>query len=234
MILEALCDIVEKFQIGSNIITKLTLRKELIMRDKNNWVELVGTIGEDIRLSYGNQFYTCYKTVLYVQRTSGAIDEIPIFIDERNLKQCDAHKDSKVSVEGRVQRRSEWDEKKQGYHVTLYVQVTEMKVVPDTEPDKNEVFLSGTICGDPILRTTPKGKMIADFSIICTRASGWKSYRIWCIAWGSAAYSISEKCEGDRVAFYGRFQSRYYTKVLENGEEEQRITYEVSSMKLVE
>lgn len=94
----------------------------------------------------------------------------------------------------------------------------------------------GGICGDnkSILRKTPRGKNIVDFTIVYTRENGWKSHRIWCIAWGSAAYSISEKCEGDRVAFQGRFQSRYYIKALKNGKEEQRITYEVSSMKLVE
>lgn len=204
------------------------------MRDENNWAEFVGTIGEDIRLSHGNQFYACYKTVLCVRRTSGAIDAIPIFIDGRGLKQCDVHKGSKVRVEGRVQSQHEWDEKRQEHHVKLYVQVTEMKVVPDTEPDKNEVFLSGTIYGKSILRKTPRGKNIVDFTIVYTRENGWKSHRIWCIAWGSAAYSISEKCEGDRVAFQGRFQSRYYIKALKNGKEEQRITYEVSSMKLVE
>ena len=205
------------------------------MRDENNWVELVGTIGEDIRWSHriGNAFL--YRTILHVRRLSGIIDEIPMNVNSEILKQCDAHKDSKVRVEGRIQRRREWDKKWQVYHVRLYVQVTGMEIVPDTEPDKNEVFLSGTICGEPILRSTPLHKTVVDFSIIYTRNNIRKeSYRIWCIAWGSEAHSISKKCEGDAVAFYGRFQSRYYTKRLESGEEEQQITYEISSMKLVE
>lgn len=204
------------------------------MRDKNNWVELVGTIGEDVRWNHRCRSTLLYTTVLHVQRTSGTVDEIPMIVNGEILKQCDVHKGSKVRVEGRVQRHSEWDEKWQVYHTKLYVQVTGMEVVPDTEPDKNEVFLSGTICGEPILRRTPRNKMIVDFSIICTRNNiRRKSHRIWCIAWGSEAYSINEMCEGDNVAFYGRFQSRYYTKRLENGEEAQQITYEISSMKLV-
>lgn len=204
------------------------------MREENNWAEFVGTIGEDIRRNHrrANAFF--YKTVLHVRRLSGTIDEIPLCVDGEILKQCDAHKDSKVKVEGRIQRRREWDEKWQVHHMRLYVQVTGMEIVPDTEPDKNEVFLSGTICGEPILRSTPLNKTVVDFSIICTRNNiRRKSYRIWCIGWGSEAYSINEMCEGDNVAFYGRFQSRYYTKRLESGEEAQQITYEISSMKLV-
>jgi len=203
------------------------------MQDVNNWAEFVGTIGEVVRVNQHCKGITFYKVVLHVQRTSGTIDEVPMMTRDTIIKRCNACKGSKVSVKGTVQRNCEWDEKRKMNHVKLEIQVTEMEVVSEAELDKNEVFLSGSLYGETILRQTPQGKTITDFSII-SYITPIKSVRLWCIAWGNVAYSIKEMEEGDTVAFSGRFQSREYTKKWGDGEKEQRTVYEISVMRLIE
>lgn len=194
------------------------------MRNENNWAEFVGTIGEDKQLEYKVNEISFYRIVLYVKRLSGISDEIPMIVNEKILEQCDVHEGLRVKVSGEIRRRRNMDEN--GYHVKIFVYVTDMNEVSDTEQDKNEVFLSGIIY-NPNLRNTFKGTPIVDFSIITSLK------RLWCIAWFEDAYAISKKHNGDEIAIYGRFQSRIYGKVLKNGTREPQITYEISSTKLV-
>lgn len=203
------------------------------MYDENNRAEFVGTIGEDMRISHKVSNCTFYDVVLHVKRISGIIDKIPLIVREKILKQCEVSKGSKISVKGELQSRAEWDPKRRKSHMRMYVQVTEMKVVSDDEKDKNEVFLSGTMCGEPNLRRTPKGKDIVDFSIISWLKNA-KSYRVWCIAWHKMAYSINEKKNKEPLTFLGKFQSREYTKRWGDGEEEQKLVYEISVVELIE
>lgn len=202
------------------------------MEHESNRAELVGTIGEDVRWSHrsGNTFL--YKTVLHVQRTSGTIDKVPLIVRSSILQKCKVCKGSKVSVVGTVRSYEDVDPKRQKHHMKMYAQVEEMEVVPNDEPDKNEVFLSGTIHGTPVLRQTPLARTITDFSII-SHATPKRTFMLWCIAWGSTAYSINEKVAGDDVTFRGRFQSRDYTKKWEDGEEK-RTVQEISVMDLIE
>ena len=203
------------------------------MQSKTNSAQFVGKVGEDIQINHKRRYGIFYKIILHVQRMSGVIDEIPMIVKDTILERCNVCKGSKIRVEGRVQRHWLLDEKTQKRQVKLYVQVTQMEEVTEAEPDKNEVFLSGMIWGTPNLRKTPFNKIITEFSIV-TKGEYQKNYKIWCIAWGKSAYAVELKSDGETIAFQGRFQSRYYTKVLENGEEEQKITYEVSVMELIE
>lgn len=200
---------------------------------ESNRVELVGTIGEDVKKRYRRTDFTLYETVLHVRRTSGTIDKVPLIVRDSILKKCNVCKGSKVSVVGTVRSYEDVDQERQKHHMKMYAQVAEMEVVPNNEIDKNEVFLSGTIYGTPVLRQTPSAKTIADFSII-SQATPKKTFMIWCIAWGSAAYSINKKAAWDNVTFRGRFQSRGYTKRWDDGEEEQRTVQEISLMNLIE
>ena len=54
------------------------------------------------------------------------------------------------------------------------------------------------------------------------------------IAWGQLAVRASRLRVGDPLALEGRVQSRTYHKVLESGEAEERVAYEVSMMRLLD
>lgn len=202
------------------------------MEHESNRVELVGTIGEGVKERYRGTDFTLYETVLHVRRTSGTIDKVPLIVRDSILQKCNACKGSKVSIVGTVRSYGDVDQKRQKHHMKMCVQAEEMEVVPNDEPDKNEVFLSGTICGTTVLRQTPSARTVADFSII-SQLLNRKSFRIWCIAWENTAHSVNEKAAGDYITFRGRFQSRDYTKKWEDGEEK-RTVQEISVMDLIE
>ena len=52
--------------------------------------------------------------------------------------------------------------------------------------------------------------------------------------WGSVARSVANFSTGTTLKVFGRMQSRLYTKVLEDGTEEERTTYEMSTRNLIE
>ena len=204
------------------------------MKDKNNWAEFVGTIGEDIRFHHQGKRASFYSIILHVQCKIGVIDKIPMIVNEEDLKACNAHKGVKVRIEGRVQRQQKWDEKSQQRHVIIYVQVIKMESVSDEEQDQNKVYLTGTLYDFSIMkRAYENKKAFLSFSIITKVITG-ETYRIWCVALGENAYSIDQMELQGEIAFFGRFQSRDYVKGLPNGEKEQRTTYEIFVTELVE
>ena len=92
---------------------------------------------------------------------------------------------------------------------------------------KNEIFLEGFICTNPIYRTTPNGREITDLMIAVNRLYGKSDY-IPSICWGRNAKYAEGMNTGDKIRILGRIQSREYIKRLSNGSEETRTAYEVS------
>ena len=93
--------------------------------------------------------------------------------------------------------------------------------------------MSGYICKSPVYRVTPKGREIADVLIAVNRAYGKSDY-IPCIAWGRNARFAGGLEVGEHIQIQGRFQSREYTKKLDDGTEEIRTAYEISVSRIEE
>jgi len=96
--------------------------------------------------------------------------------------------------------------------------------------DENRLELSGTLCKEPSLRSTPLGRTICDMILAVNRRYGRADY-LPCIAWGSLAHRCGELSVGDRIGVSGRLQSRLYTKTVE-GRQEERTAFEVSVMSM--
>ena len=97
----------------------------------------------------------------------------------------------------------------------------------------NRVYLNGFICKQPTYRETPLGREISDVLIAVNRQYGKSDY-IPCVAWGRGARFASSLKVGTAITIVGRFQSRQYTKQLEDGTTEVRNAYEVSTMSIRE
>lgn len=173
-----------------------------------------------------NQFL---QFTLSVCRTSGAEDLLPIMIPAAMVGGFDnAQKLLPVgtwfSMDGDI--RSYNDE---GFHLNVVGYVRQYEL--GKQVYENDVHIVGAICKRPAFRQTPFGRKICDIMLANNRFGGRCSY-IPCIVWGSTAVFGSHLPIGQHLEIAGRFQSRKYTKVLENGNCEERTTYEVSGARL--
>ena len=92
----------------------------------------------------------------------------------------------------------------------------------------NEVSLEGPLCKEPIYRRTPLGREICDVMLAVPRAFHRADY-LPCILWGRIAQDIAACHTSDVIRIQGRLQSRIYTKVTPEGNEE-RTAYEISAL----
>lgn len=197
---------------------------------KNNNTIIVGTISSGMEFShevYGEGFYVFYVDV---PRLSDSCDRLQVTISERLIADQDMSIGRRIKIEG--QFRSYNNYKTEGNKLILTVFVREFEFINDDAVENpNQVYLDGFICKNPVYRTTPFGREITDILLAVNRPYNKSDY-IPCISWGrNARYSKTLKI-GDRIAIWGRIQSRPYQKKSEDGTVIDKIAYEVSVSKM--
>ena len=95
----------------------------------------------------------------------------------------------------------------------------------------NQIFLDGYICKNPVYRTTPFGREIADMLLAVNRLYNKSDY-IPTIAWGRNSRFCKSLEVGDNIRIWGRLQSREYQKKLSDDEVIKKVAYEVSISKM--
>lgn len=158
---------------------------------------------------------------LEVPRKSSVVDEIEILysIDKTSFEVMPG---ISVYVEGDIRQ---YQMKEGPYKLRVRVFAYTVDLVEPREDCINEVDLEGFLASDVKIRTTPKGRVIADFTLAVNKPH--KTWYIPCIAWGRNAHFV-ESCEkGCKFSVKGRFQSREYQKQTEEGIEN-RTVHEVS------
>ena len=195
---------------------------------ENNQVVISGEIASEFYFNHehlGEKFYLVYVDV---PRISGTIDRLPVMVSEclinteENLKGC------KANIYGNYRSYNKHDSDKNRLLLTVFA--LEIEIVEENLKgrDGNKVFLEGTICKEPVFRTTPSGREITDFLIAVNRGCGKSDY-IPCICWARTARCVSGFSVGDRITVEGRIQSRVYTKIHTDGKIEEKVAYEVST-----
>ena len=160
-----------------------------------------------------------YQVILETKRSSGIADYIPCYIGEWVLLE-DVQEGDRIKIRGQLRTYN-----LEGH---LKIVIYAVNVAKDyDEEDLNYVQVEGVICKPVINRQTPKAREIADM-MIASQRNRIKSSYIPCIVWGRNALYASRLSVGTKVYVEGRFQSRIYTKVLEDGETEDRTAYELS------
>ena len=179
------------------------------MNQENNRVLLCGTMAGAPQYSHsaGGQRFYCFP--LEVQRLSGSSDVLNIVLRKEQLDAVEALERARLRVTGEL--RSYNNRRGEGARLVLTVLARELKLTD--EPDENSVSLLGTLCKSPNARVTPLGRDICDLLLAVNRRGAREAAR-----WGI----------GDVVRLEGRFQSRGYLKLREDGLE-QRVAYEVSA-----
>ena len=197
---------------------------------KNNQAVVAGEIISDFEFShevFGEGFYF---VKLKVSRLSHSSDIIPLLVSERLIDVSQSHIGQ--FLEARGQFRSYNKHENNRNHLVLSLFVRELELIDSVENRKpNMIFLDGYICKEPVYRTTPLGREIADILLAVNRPYGKSDY-IPCICWGRNARYASNFDVGEHVRIFGRIQSREYVKKLSETQTETRIAYEVSVSKL--
>ena len=190
----------------------------------NNKVIILGTVVSEPKFSHsvlGEDFFEC---MLQSNRLSGADDVLPVTFSSRigpSIKLGERYE-----IEGQIRSYNMPNEALGHNKLVLTVFAREIKEITEQEEDRNEVFLRGFLCKEPVFRTTPFNREICDMLLACNRAYKKSDY-IPLISWGRNARLSREASVGDEIEIRGRMQSRKYVKQTENGEET-RVAYEVS------
>ena len=193
------------------------------MNQENNRVLLCGTLAGAPQYSHTAGGQPFYSFPLEVQRLSGSSDVLNIVLRREQLDAVEVGERARLCIRGEV--RSFNNRRGEGARLVLTVLARELALTD--EPDENRVSLRGTLCKAPNARVTPLGRDICDLLLAVNRRGGRSDY-LPCICWGSRAREAAGWQVGDVVRLEGRFQSRGYLKLREDGLE-QRVAYEISA-----
>lgn len=194
------------------------------MEHSVNQIILRGTLQELPQFSHENHGKNFYRFHLEVPRLSGAVDTLPVIAQQEVLDSIDLSGGEMLTVTGQI--RSHNIRTDGSRHLMIFVFASSI-VAEDGDP-VNDVILEGPLCREPTYRRTPLGREICDVMLAVPRAFHRADY-LPCILWGRTAQEISTCTTRDRIRVCGRFQSRVYTKLTEDGPTE-RVAYEISAL----
>lgn len=190
---------------------------------QNNQVYLSGQIASAPEFSHEIMGEKFYDTTVSVERLSGQSDVIPITVSDRLMEGQNFEIGNLIGLIGQFRSYNKVVDGKS--KLVLRVFVRELCECDENAP--NVIELEGYVCKQPVYRTTPFKREIADLLIAVNRAYNKSDY-IPAIAWGRNARYASTFDVGDKIHLVGRIQSRIYQKSLDDGTIEERIAYEVS------
>ena len=210
-----------------------------------NSVKLTGTIIGDAVFSHNltrksdGATLPFLRFTLEVPRLSGVSDYLQVVTLEETW---DAYIDrqeqivgagAEVHVSGHLQSYNRFDMEAGKSKLDLFVYARSLGNFMDAEPiqadNNNAVALEGFVCKPPAVRQTPLGRTIADVLVAVNRR-GASSY-IPVIMWGNNAVDAQSLVIGDKLLIAGRFQSREYTKNIDD-ETLTLTAYELSASKV--
>lgn len=194
------------------------------MEHITNEITLRGSLQNLPAFSHENHGKRFYRLYLEVPRLSGAVDTLPVIVEEGILGQLDPTAGDMLTVTGQVRSHNQRADGVR--HLMIFVFASTI-IAEDGEPI-NDVTLEGPLCREPNYRLTPLGREICDAMLAVPRAFHRADY-LPCILWGRIAQEVSRCHTRDVISIHGRLQSRVYTKQTDDGPQE-RTAYEISAL----
>ncbi|MDD6795739.1 MAG: single-stranded DNA-binding protein [Clostridiaceae bacterium] len=195
----------------------------------NNKIYLEGKVASELEFShemYGEGFYSFN---IEVMRLSDSVDILNITVSERLLNNLELEIGKEIVVEGQLRSYNKFIDGSNKLILTVFARNIEPCVEKSKNP--NEIYLDGFICKEPVYRTTPFGREIADVLLAVNRAYNKSDY-IPTIAWGRNSRFCQTLKVGDNIRVWGRLQSREYQKKVSETEVIKKVAYEVSVSKM--
>ena len=130
--------------------------------EKNNRVYLNGEIVSEAAFShevYGEGFY---EMSVLVKRLSGQADILPVTISERLIQDKQLGIGSEISAIGQFRSYNKLVDGKSKLMLTVFVREL---LEGEAQKNPNSIVLSGYICKQPVYRTTPFNREIADLLV---------------------------------------------------------------------
>lgn len=193
----------------------------------NNTAKILGCVASEFTLNHETNGENFYKVMVTVERDSGNYDTLPVLISERLMDVKQNYTGEYIYVEGQIRSYNLTDGDRKRLVLSLFALDA---FITDSREPMNYVFLEGAICNHPTYRETPLGRKISDVMLAVNRPYGKSDY-IPCIVWGRNANVTYGLGQGGHIAVQGRFQSREYTKIIDDVAEA-KTAYEVSVVKL--
>lgn len=199
----------------------------------NNFILLYGeALDYPQQVSVDKQGKAYYKFNAAVARESGIIDILPIVVEEdtpayealADIDESGEIVGAQLLITGEIRTRNIKDK------LDVSVRALSIREDDDYRGITNQVIVTGHICKEVPIRTTPRGILIADLVLAVNREDGSHvSDYIPSIMWNGTATRAKDKLRaGDCIEAVGRLQSREYIKDLGDGEKEPRTCYELS------
>ena len=195
----------------------------------NNKIYLEGKVASELEFShemYGEGFYSFN---IEVMRLSDSVDYLNITVSERLLNGFDLSMGKEIIVEGQLRSYNKFLDGSNKLILTVFARNIEPCIERSKNP--NEIYLDGFICKEPVYRTTPFGREIADVLLAVNRAYNKSDY-IPTIAWGRNSRFCQTLSVGDNIRVWGRLQSREYQKKISDTDVIKKVAYEVSISKM--
>ena len=195
----------------------------------NYKLNLEGKVVSELEFShemFGEGFYSFN---IEVMRLSDSVDLLNITISERLINGFDLSIGKEVIIEGQLRSYNKFMNGANKLILTVFARNIEPCIEKSKNP--NEIYLDGFICKEPVYRTTPFGREIADVLLAVNRAYNKSDY-IPTIAWGRNSRFCQSLSVGDNIRVWGRLQSREYQKKISDTEVIKKIAYEVSISKM--
>lgn len=196
--------------------------------EKNNRVYICGEIVSPAVYShevFGEGFY---EFTVSVSRLSGQADVLPVTVSERLMEEGGLSVGKSIVAVGQFRSYNKIIDGKSKLMLTVFIR--ELLSEP-LFSNPNNVVLSGYVCKQPVYRTTPFNREIADLLIAVNRAYNKSDY-IPAIAWGRNARFVKNLAVGEKIVVTGRIQSREYQKKVSETDVKVMTAYEVSISKL--
>lgn len=194
------------------------------MEHMANQITLRGALHTLPEFSHENHGRRFFRFFLDVPRLSGAVDSLPIILEERVLDSLDLSGGENLTVQGQIRSHNIRLENRR--HLLIFVFAD--SVCAEDGEGINDCLVEGILCREPTYRRTPLGREICDMMLAVPRAFHRADY-LPCILWGRTAREGAQCHTRDQLRIRGRLQSRSYTKLTESGPEE-RIAYEISTL----
>ena len=195
----------------------------------NNKIVLQGKVATELEYShsmYGESFYTFSLDVV---RLSDSKDTLNITVSERLLLNLKLDIGTNVVIDGQLRSYNKFDDGSNRLILTVFAR--DIQLTDEKFKNPNEIYLDGFICKEPVYRTTPFGREIADVLLAVNRAYNKSDY-IPTIAWGRNSRFCKTLSVGDNIRVWGRLQSREYQKKLSDDTVAKKVAYEVSISKM--
>lgn len=195
-----------------------------------NYAKVAGIICKQLTKSHQIDGEEFFEFELKITRLSGQADFIPVTISERILMGANLSVGDYVELNGEYRSYNKLVSERSKLILHFFAKSC---LRLEEEKNVNEVKLVGFVCKEPIFRTTPFNREIADVLLAVNRVNYHKSDYIPCIMWGRNARFIANQPIGCKVQVSGRIQSRNYDKKLEDGSVETLTAYEVSCQNIM-